>query len=59
MVSCGVGCRSSSDLVLMWLWHRPAATAQIRPLTWELPYAAAVGMALKKDKKKNCSEKQV
>ena len=23
-----------------WLWHRPAAAAPIRPLAWELPYAA-------------------
>ena len=26
-MSCGVGCRCSSDPVLLWLWHRPAATA--------------------------------
>ena len=25
--------------LLLWLWHRPAATAPIRPLAWELPYA--------------------
>ena len=30
-VSCGVGCRHSSDLVLLWLWHRPVATALIPP----------------------------
>ena len=30
-MSCGVGCRRGSDLSLLWLWHRPAATAQIRP----------------------------
>ena len=28
-VSCGVGRRCSSDLVLLWLWHRPAAVALI------------------------------
>ena len=38
------------DLALLWLWHRPAATALIRPLVWEPPYAA--GAALKKKKKK-------
>ena len=27
--SCGVGCRHSSDSVLLWLWQRPAATALI------------------------------
>ena len=29
--SCSVGCRHTSDLALLWLWHRPAA-APIRPL---------------------------
>ena len=36
------------DLALLWLWCRPAATAPIRPLAWELPYA--VGAALKNKK---------
>ena len=36
--------------MLLWLWRRTAATALIRPLSWELPYAA--GVALKKEKKK-------
>ena len=49
-MSCGVGHRLGSDLVLLWLWHRPEATAPIRPLAWEPPYAA--GMALEKTKKK-------
>jgi len=43
---CGVGCRRGSDLALLWLWHRLAAVALIRPLAWESPYA--MGMALKK-----------
>ena len=38
------------DLVLLWLWCRPAAVASIRLLAWELLYAA--GAALKKEKKK-------
>ena len=38
-VSCGVGCRHSPDLALLWLWHRPVAAASIQPLAWELPYA--------------------
>ena len=38
------------DLALLWLWHRPAATAPIRPITWEPPYAA--GAALKRQKEK-------
>ena len=47
-VSCGVGRRRSSDLVLLWLWWRPAAAAPIPPLVWEPPYAA--GVALKRRK---------
>ena len=35
----------------MWLWLRPAAAAQIRPLTWKLPYVS--GSALKKNKLKS------
>ena len=49
-MSCGIGCRRSSDLVLLWLWYRQVATAPIQPLTWEFPYAATA--ALKKKKKK-------
>ena len=45
-MSSGIGHRCSSDLVLMWLWHRLSAAALIQPLAWELPYAA--GAALKK-----------
>ena len=51
---CGVGCRHSSDPVLLWLWRRPVATALIGPLTWEPPYAAAAAqeIAKKRPKKK-------
>ena len=38
------------DLALLWLWCRLAATAPIRPLAWEPPYAT--GTALKRQKKK-------
>ena len=48
-MSCGVGCRCSSDPVLMWLWCRLAATALIRPLAWEPPHAST---ALKRQKQK-------
>jgi len=48
-VDCGVGCRRGSDPALLWLWRRPAATALIRPLAWEPPYA--VGAALEKAKR--------
>ena len=50
-MSCGVGHRRGSDPALMWLWHRSAATAPIRPLAWEPPYAA--GTALEKGKQTN------
>ena len=46
----GVGHRHSSDLVLLCLWHRPAAAAPIRSLAWELP--CATPMAAHKKKKK-------
>ena len=48
-LSCGVGCRCSLDLVLLWLWHRSAAAALIRHLAWKLPYA--LGSVLKKKNK--------
>ena len=32
----------SSDLVLLWLWHRPAAAAPIQLRAWEIPYATGV-----------------
>ena len=50
-MSCGVGRRRGSDPELLWLWHRPEATASIRPLAWEPPYAA--GVALKKKESNN------
>jgi len=56
-VSCGVGYRHSSDLVLLWLWYRLAATAPIGPLAWEPPHAT--GMALKRQKKKKLKIKKI
>ena len=35
---------------MLWLWHRPAAVAQVGPQAWEPPYA--VGATLKKKKEK-------
>ena len=49
-MSCGVGHRHSLNLVLLWLLHRPAAIAPIRPLAWELPYT--MGATLEKIKQK-------
>ena len=48
-MSCGVGCRQGLDPALLWLWCRLGATALVRPLTWESPYA--VGAALEKAKR--------
>ena len=45
----------AKDPALLWLWCRPEAIAPIRPLTWELPYAADV--ALEKTKKKERKKK--
>ena len=56
-MSCGVGHRLGSDLVLQWLWHRLAAIALLQPLAWEPAYA--MGTALKKDKKKKKKKKEV
>ena len=59
-MSCGVGHRHSSDQgsdpELLWLWHRPVATAPIRPLAWEPPYAT--GAALEKAKRQKKKKKK-
>ena len=62
-MSCGVGCRRSPDPELLWLWCRPVATAPIRPLVWESPYAAGTaleGIKTQKERKKenHCKEWQ-
>ena len=50
-MSCGVGCRRGSDVALLWLWQRLAATALLRPLAWEPPYAVGEALKRAKDKK--------
>jgi len=47
----GVGHRRGSDLALLRLWCRPAATAPIRPLAGEPPYAAEVALEKAKRQK--------
>ena len=48
--------RQGLDLVLLWLWCRPAAAAApIPPLSWELPYAT--GAALERPKKRKEKKK--
>ena len=34
------------DPVLLWLWHRPAATAPIQLLAWKLPYATCAALKI-------------
>ena len=53
-MSCGVGRRHGLDPALLWLRCRPVATAPIRPLAWETPYAVSVALE-KTDKKKEGS----
>ena len=51
-MSCGVGRRWGSDPALQWLWRRLVATAPIRPLPWEPPYAMGVALEKSKEKRK-------
>ena len=51
-----VGRKGSLDPALLWLWCRPAASAPIRPLAWEPPYAT--GATLKKKKQKTKQNKK-
>ena len=43
----------AKDLALLWLWCRPVATAAIRPLAWEPPYAMGAAPEKAKKTKKN------
>ena len=52
-VSCGVGRRRSSDLVLLRLWRRPAAIAPIGPLAWEPTCASGTALKRHTQKKSN------
>ena len=54
-MGCGVSRSCASDLALLCLWRKPAATAPIQPLAWELPYAG--GAALKSKKQTNKQKK--
>ena len=53
-VSCGVGLRCGLDLMLLWLWCRPAAVALIGPLAWESPCSTGVALESGEKKKKSC-----
>ena len=43
--------------MLLWLWHRSAATAPIGSLAWELPCAVGVALKRQKDQKKKKERK--
>ena len=48
----GVSCRHSSDLALLWLWHRLAAAAPIQPLSLGTSICPGCGPKIEKKKKK-------
>ena len=51
--------RHSWDLVLLWLWCRPAAVALIRPLAWELLYAKGAALKRQKGQKKKKESSEI
>ena len=56
---CGIGCRCSSDPVLLWLRCRLAAITPIQHLAWELPYATSAALkAMKRKEKKGKGRKK-
>ena len=48
----GVGHGCGSDPTLLWLWCRSLATALIRPVAWDPPYAVGVTQENAKRQKK-------
>ena len=54
-----MGGRLGSDPALLWPWRRLLATAPIRPLPWEPPYAAGAPQEKAKKKKKRKKKKTV
>ena len=56
-MSCGVGRRRDLDPALLWLWCRPVATALIRPLALEPPYAMGAAQEKAKRQKKKKKKK--
>ena len=48
-----------TDMVLLWLWCRPAAAAPIRPLAWEPLYAAGEARKQKQTNKQQQKRFQV
>ena len=56
-MSCGVGCRRGSDPMLLWLWCRPVATAQIQPLASEIPHDAGAALKIQQNTEKGRKKK--
>ena len=44
---------SGVAVAVLWLWHRLAAVALIRPLSWEPPCVMGVALKTKRPKKKS------
>ena len=44
--------------MLLWLWRRPAATAPIRPLVWELPHTLGAALKNKQTNKQKTQKKK-
>ena len=57
-MSCGAGHRSGSDPELLWLWCRLVATALIRRLAWEPPYAVGVAQEVAERQETNKQKTQ-
>ena len=57
-MNCGVGPIRGSDPALLWLWHRPVATAPISPLAWEISICCRCGPRKGKKTKKKTKNKQ-
>ena len=53
VMSCGIGCRCSSDPTLLWLWCRLMAMAPTRPLAWEPLYGMSAALKTQKRSKKS------
>ena len=59
-MSCGVGHKHGSDPTLLWLCRRPVATAPIRTLAWEPPYAVGLAQEMtKRQKEKQKKRKKI
>ena len=58
-IRCGRELWCGSQTLLGSLWCRLVATALIRPLVWELPYAMSMALKKQKAKSKKIKEDQL